>query len=282
MKTNSFKKISMASVAVLIALLASVMVGCQKEEYEPLNDSIINSSELEEYIIAGADFHQSLAIFEKEINKVDFSKLEITYNTDGGKIMRLPASVGSIRIEEKNQIFNEKKQALHKKYPQFAFFTLDISKQYFQQCIQNSINVSGKFLELGINTFRPKLKNDSEGSLTNYSGDEDISYMFWLLYNWVSNPNYVEVHIISYADGDYAIWIDDRNTPLSSHITVYGDGNGNWQHNGRDISFISHTHGAGDNGPCASTKDRTSYSSTPGLERYIYYQGSFYDYNYCN
>jgi hypothetical protein len=40
MKTNSFKKISMASVAIVIALLASVMTGCQKEMEDEMRSQI--------------------------------------------------------------------------------------------------------------------------------------------------------------------------------------------------------------------------------------------------
>jgi len=279
------KIVSILSAVAVIAIIAGVLTGCQKEqENEPLDEAILNSSEMEDYVIAGADFHQSLAIFEKKLNEIDFSTLKVTYNAEGKKVIHLPdAFVRSIKIEEKVQTFNEKKEALQKKFPQFSFLKEDMRGKYFQQCANSSVNVCGKFLELGINTSRPKLKNGSpEGTLTNYSGGEDIAYMFYLLSNWASNPNYVEVYIIAYADGNYAIWVDVRNTSLSSHITVFGDGNGNWQYDGRDVSYISHTHGAGSNGPCASTTDKTSYASTPGLDRKIYYQGGFYDYDYCD
>jgi hypothetical protein len=49
MKTNSLKKISMASVVAVIALLAGVIVGCQKEEEETFSSSENIPTELKNY-----------------------------------------------------------------------------------------------------------------------------------------------------------------------------------------------------------------------------------------
>jgi hypothetical protein len=103
-------KTYMKFFTVIAICVACFMTGCQKDTYfenTPIENEIVNSIELEEYIIAASDFKQTLAVFEKEISKVDFSKLEVTYDTDGREIMRLPVSVGSIRIEENNANYVE-------------------------------------------------------------------------------------------------------------------------------------------------------------------------------
>lgn len=100
----------------LFATLCTVGIvsfpGCQKQDYDysekdDLDPALLNSPELEEYIIAGADFQQTLNIFKDEISKIDFSKLEFVEETPGKKIMRLPISV---HIEEKSRIFKEKRK----------------------------------------------------------------------------------------------------------------------------------------------------------------------------
>jgi hypothetical protein len=104
-------------VIMLCMIILGISVqSCNRYDDESsgsMDNNIVNSVELEEYIIAASDFKQSLAIFEKEINNVDFSKLEVSYDTDGRKITRLPASFASIKIEEKLQIFNEKKETFY-------------------------------------------------------------------------------------------------------------------------------------------------------------------------
>jgi hypothetical protein len=217
------------------------MYGCSNENeiLISMDDETVNSVELEEYIITASDFKQSFALFEKELGKVDFSKLEITYDADGREVMHLPASAGSIRIEEKIQIFNEKKQALLEKYPQFAYFTSDESNEYFQQCIQNSLSVNNKLLEMGINVFRPLLKG---GTVENWnSGNGWLSF----LSSWVNNSNYVEVYLIAHSNGTYSTWVDDRNTANSAYLT-YSKKNGKYYFtqggNTNSISWIAHTH----------------------------------------
>jgi hypothetical protein len=280
MKTNSLKKISMASVAVLIALLASIMVGCQKEDdmsqQEQINLLDNNSFELEEYIIAIFDFKQSLAIFENKLSNVDFSKLEVTYDTEGRKVKRLPSAMGSIRIEEKIQNVNEKKQALLEKYPEFASFTLDMSKKYFQQCIQRSLNVSSKLLELGINFSRPLLKS---GTVENYGGEDWYALMSFLS-SWVNSADYVEVCIVAHVDGTYSTWIDDNNTTNKAHITyTQNTGTGAYYFtqggNTGPVSWVAHTHRNSKN---ASNADKAAKAENPGLPTSIYCQGGFYDY----
>jgi hypothetical protein len=277
MKTNSLKKINMASVAVVIALLASVMTGCQKEEYEPLDDVILNSSELEEYIIAGADFQQSLANFSEKLNEIDFSTLEIDSAVNGWKkVVYLPVSLtGANEIEEKVQMFNKKKDALQRKFPQLISFKDGMGEKYFQQCIQNSVNVNSALLKLGINLSKPLLKNGgNEGTFSNYP---NTFYLFNFLDSWVNSHNYVEAIILKFSDGYWGVYIDSQNTPYISHINLTkrtNNGNIEWYYNGRRIVEFGHTHEAGISGPNPSSGD----DPYPGVDNFIYYRGSFYYY----
>ena len=172
------KIVSILSAVAVIAIFAGVLTGCQREqENEPLDEAILNSSELEEYIVAGADLERSMSIFASELNKIDFSTLKVTYEPGWIKVVHLPiSSNGSISIDEKVRIFNEKKETFRKKFPHFVSFKEDVGIKYFQQCIQNSVKVQGEFLKLGISTSKPLLKNGSEFTMT-YYGSNETAYL---------------------------------------------------------------------------------------------------------
>lgn len=245
---------------------------CNKDEEQPLDDVIINSAELGEYITAGADLQKSLDIFTIELNRVDFSKLEVSYDNEGRKVMRLPAGSVSTRIEEKVQTFNNKKDAVQKKFPRFASHKEDVVKEYLQQCIQSSIYVKGEFLKLGINTSRPRLKS---GSSESYSHDCDL-YEF--LYPWMNNSSYVEVIIIQYTDGSFSVFIDNRNTTNQSWTPslTYNNSTGNYYYpgggNSNPIAWMAHTH---QNSATPGPNDYASKNHYPGLDHYIYYNYAF-------
>jgi hypothetical protein len=267
MKTcNVFKYVCVATIIVASCFI----IGCQKEEDTyPKEDEIVNSVELEEYIIAASDFKQSLAVFEKELCKVDFSKLEVTYDTDGREIMRLPVSVSFIMIEEKIRIFNEAKQALLEKYPQFTSFALYMREKYFQRCIQNSLNVSDRLLELGINFSLPLLKGVT---IETWSGTGLASF----LSSWVNNANYVEVYIIRHENSTNSIYIDDRNTANTCYLSyTKKDGKYYIDGNNSPIAYIAHTHRNSKN---PSTADIAAKAQMPGIPHYIYYNGTYYQY----
>ena len=97
MNNNILKNSRITFFSLTLALASVVSLGiftqsCSKDE-EPLDESILNSSELEEYIISGADFKQSLAIFTAGLNKIDFSTLEVTYDEEGRKVVHLPPTL---------------------------------------------------------------------------------------------------------------------------------------------------------------------------------------------
>jgi len=291
MNNNILKNSRINFFSLTLAFASVIFLGiftqsCSKEDEEPLDKAILNSSELEEYIIAGADFHQSLAIFEKELNKIDFSTLEVTYNAEGKKVIHLPdAFVSSIKIEEKVQAFNEKKEALQKKFPQFDSFRKDIGIRYIEQCIDRSANVTGKLLELGYISSRPLLKNGNEQTVT-YYGSNEAQYLQGFLYSWLFAPDFVEVYILTFADGSYAVVHNSESNSSGTaglYYTVKGGGTyTTLPEDNRQIVSIGHTHGYGGNGPNPTLPYYDAngiyhpgdYHDWPGItSRYIYYDG---------
>ena len=270
------KKSSLSFTLIMAVSLGIFLQGCNMEE-ELLDEDVINSPELEEYIIAGADIQKSLAIFNEELSKIDFSKLEVTYDTDGRKVMKFPAGSISVRIEDKINSFNEKKEKLLKKHPQVTAFTLEKSTKYFKECAKSSLNINSKYLELGYNTSRPLLKRGIETTTTHYDA-ADYLYLYSFLYSWVFNPNYVEIYIIGYSDGSYATHIDSRNDPNNSYITltkisgVYTFPEGGSYY---PVSWIAHSH-LSSNTP--SQSDWAAKAACPGLDVGIWYDGMIYHY----
>jgi len=285
MKKIFSKNVLLSSFCFLI-IGVFVFFGCEKEEDQPLDEDIINSPELEEYIIAGADFQQSLAAFTAGLSKIDFSTLEITYDAEGRKIVHLPSAVvGSIRIEEKVYSFNEKKEALQKKYPQFASFREDVGKKYFKHSIQNSVNVKGAFLRLGIITSRTLLKN---GNVESWYGDEDLVFLHSYLYNWINSSSYVELWIIYYADGTFSIYQHPQATASWSSITWQVDIYGNYYFpqggSSSHVVSVGHTHQYSSNptqpyyDQYGNYKSGDYYHVPSGVDRFIYYNWGYYYY----
>ena len=269
----------------LMLVLASLIVlgitvqSCNKEEDMPLvlDEEILNSSELEDFIIAGAEYKKALASFEIELNKIDFSTLEVTYTADGKKVAHLPITfVEATQFDEKERSFYEKKDAFRKKFPHFSSFSEDIGKKYFQQCVKKSVKVNSVFLKLGIDTTLPKLKSGSEY-------DENLSYLMWQLYNWVNSPYYVEIYILGYADGSYGtVQIPGATSTYAREIEFDIIG-GSWYYNGQQVISVGHTHNNHPT-PTKETKDENGnivsdyFNTPPGVSRFIYYGGSFYYY----
>ncbi len=269
------------------------MQSCSNEDdlfdsSDSLDATITNSQELEEYIIAGVDLERSLADFIKQLNKVDFAKLEVTYDAEGKKIVHLPASVSSIGIDEKVQMLNEKKRALREKYPHITSFTSNVRKKHFQYSIQNSINVRRK-LELGVNISRPLLKSGKEGITKTYNTkDETLD----ALDDWLDSEDYTEIYIIQYADGTYATYQDtgsgktsDRNTGDMATITAYDRGTENekwyWPGGGSSsqIVGIGHTHKYNSEPTEPDNNGVNDYINVPeSVNRFIFYDGAFKSY----
>ena len=261
---------------MFIVTCCFVFNGCEKDDIElkPLDKVILNSSELEEYIIAGADLQHSLAVFKSRLNKIDFSKLEVTYDAEGRKVVHLsPNLVGNFRIEEKVQMFNDKKEAIQKKFPQFVSFREAEAKKYFQKSIENSVNVMGEFLKLGINISGPKLKSGNES----WYGDENLVYMNSYLYNWINSANYVELYIIYYADGTFGTYQNPGATSSWTSITyTVSNGQMYFPEGGSSsaVTSIGHTH------RYSLNPSGTDYNSNfpSSVTQFIYYDWGMYYY----
>ncbi|MFV0267204.1 MAG: hypothetical protein ACK5HT_08710 [Draconibacterium sp.] len=256
---------------VSIVILSIVFQGCEKDQYEiePLDEVILNSSELEEYIIAGADLQQSLAIFESRMNKIDLSRLEVTYDPEGRKVLHLPPNlVDNVRIQAKVHAFNQKKEAIQNKFPQFVSFRKNEAKKYIDESIENSVNVKEELLKFGVSTFIPRLKSGTE-----YGGAEDHVILMSDLAAWVNNPDYVEIYILYYADGSMSTYQNPNATASWTSIT-YEKRDGNMYFpvgSNNQVVSIGHTHL---NSSTPSTEDLNSnYPS--GVERFIYYNGTY-------
>lgn len=263
------RKVLIFSIIFVTVISLGVFIqGCSMEEDEPLDEAILNSSELEEYIIAGADFQKSLAVFTATLNKIDLSMLDSSFNSEGRKVLYLPASVGSIQIEKKIQSFNEKRDALLKKFPQFTSFRKDISKEYFQHSIKNSVNVKTEFLKLGINPSKLKLKSDNE---TIWSGN--CNGLDGFLNSWVNSAGYVEVVILYYYGGDIdVIQVPGASQGSTNPLTFQTQG-GMSYYNSRAVWNVGHTH-TDDNG-ADTPSDPEDYWNLPGTTQFIYYNGSY-------
>ena len=287
LKNSRIRFFSLTLALASVISLGIFMQSCSKDDEKPLDEAILNSTELEEFIIAGADFQKSLAIFTSELSKVNFSELEVSYDAEGRKNMRFPTGTVSVRIEEKGQTFNEKKNALRKKFPQLSSLREEVEKKYFQQCIQNSVNVSAKLLELGINTFRPKLKSGIE------LGGENESYLNWLMYNWYNSSNFLEIVILIYANGNFELYFDPRNSydPTTGVYTSYSppmtSTNGNIYYSSNQVVGIAHTH-PGNNAPSTYPQGhplagQISEGIIGGIPNYTYtYSNGFWCYYNCD
>jgi len=274
LKESKVRVFSIGTALVSIIFIGVFLQSCNDEDKIPdtIDEEVINSPELEEYIIAGADFQQSLAAFTAGLNKIDFTTLEVTYEPGWIKVVHLPVS--SVGIEEKIKNLNEKKKVLLKKFPQFA--SLENSKEYFRQSIENSVNVRGELLKLGFNSSKPLLKSGSEGSFSNWP---NTFYLSNFLDSWVNSPDYVEAIILLFDDGYWGVYIDSQNTPFESNINLTPTRNSNgdiigYKYNSRTIVSFGHTHGAGISGPNPSSGD----GALVGVDNFIYYDGAYYYY----
>jgi hypothetical protein len=223
-------------VAIILVTFSFLLQGCTNEDEAYTENDITNSIAMEEYVIAGLDYQQSLNTFNNEIRNIDFSKLKSYQDTKGNIVINIPTSVC---IEEKEKIFNEKKKALLEKYPQIVSFSSKTRLNYFQKCIRNSSNINSKILELGIPINQPRLK---EYIYETFDNNDYIAY----LDSQISNSNYVEIVLIVFEDGTVMTFIDSTNTSTKcTYPTLSKKTNGKWYTSLRDSSailYIAHTH----------------------------------------
>ncbi len=258
-------------VCLLTVVGGLIFWGCEKQNYvddEALSAAIASSSEMEEYIIAGYEMHAALKEFEQVLNSIDFSKLDFVPDTDGKLVMRLP--IQSLTFEARLGKFNDKKSALRKRYPQIASMPRETCNNMIRTCVQKSVRVSSKLLDMNVSVFQPNTKIRPE------SFEDSMEF----LSGWMGVSNYVEAVIIVYRDGSSSIYIDPRNTPTTSYYPPLSHVNGTdlfyypGGGNSSPILFIGHTH---QSGPDPSAVD--CQTAIDGLIEAIYYDGNFYPFD---
>jgi hypothetical protein len=257
----------------IIVSLGIIMQGYSMDTEEEilLDASILESQELEDYILVGADFKQSLTVFAEGLNKIDISKLEVTYEKGWKKVIHLPvSSVSSFGINEKVRTFNDKKEALLRKYPQMASFSVKTSVKYYQQTIQNSVKVKGEFLKKGINASRPLLKSGTEAY---YNGD-----LMSFLADWQNDPNYVEIRIYLHDDGTWSTFWHTNNTEGDSAFLYDIEDNKLYTRRGYSSSPVVQMGYTNKN-----SEDKTKPKFYPNeidytINQFVYYNNRFYYY----
>jgi hypothetical protein len=270
LKNQKMRVFSLSIVLMSVLLGGVFMQSCSNEDDENYSDnnSIINSEELEEYIIADIEFQQAFNIFKKEIESIDLSKVKSVQNAKGVTVLYIPTS---ICIENKANLLNSKKKSLMVKFPQLNSFSPEVKQKYFRQSVANSSRISKKILESGININQPRLKG---GNSEFFTGDNYCDY----LAAQVASSNYVEVIVLIFANGASMAYIDDGATANGSSITLsQNTTTGYWYYSpystsNRVVTFI-HTHTDSGN---ASDADRNN--KLPGLNYQIYYSGYMYNY----
>lgn len=147
MKTRLLVKVMAASLLAVGAAL--ILWACQKEKYpeDKIDTQIASSAEMENYIVAGYELQAALVEFQKELNKVDFSKLEFVSGTDGKLVMRVP--IPHQNFIEKLKALNMNRSALQSRFPELAGFALERRNSIIGSCIACSMTVATKLLDTG-------------------------------------------------------------------------------------------------------------------------------------
>ncbi|MDR1223086.1 MAG: hypothetical protein LBL07_09470 [Tannerella sp.] len=229
---------------------------------------IAESNEFEDYMMTAADLLQSFRIFEKELAKVDYAKLE-TVIENGREVRYLPEAIRTLQVDRKVVLMNEKKEILLNKYPQLSEQELLSFTKCVDICIGRSIRVNEFFLDKKINIYRPLLKS----VIAEYEFDT-INQLVGYLYGWTFSPDYVEVHAFFFTDGTYMVALDSRNTANGCAITITTAGDKHY-FNGKEISVMSHTQTA-NNTP--SDRDFETKEQFPHCSHAIFYNAGFYFY----
>lgn len=267
-----------------LAAVVAASVVVSSCAFEPVDESpeidpvLVSSTELEDFIIAATDFDQAMNIFKREIENVDFTKLE-TVIEDGREVTYLPEPIPSLHIEQKSLLVQEKRATLFNRFPQFASMDVDDARRHIDQCIKQSERVIDDFLKKGINIYQPLTRQSPHESFaTSY---DNKSKLISDLSNWLGNPDYSEVYILQYVDGSYRVYPGGgdaynagitlkRSTNTTTNTRTYYYPTVSTSNR---VVSIAHTH---QYSSVASRED--SLSRQPDLPSYIYYNGAFYSY----
>lgn len=227
-----------------------------------IEEEVVNSPELEEFIVADIELQQAFNTLTQEIKNINFLEIKEIQNAEGEIVLDVSIS---IYIENNVRVFNEKKEALIEKFPQLTSSS-ELRQKCFQQALENSPTINKKILESGINAYQPRLK----GGRTEFFSRENYT---GYLANQVARSNYVEVIVLVFENGKSIAYIDDKATADRSSITLYRYGSTNYWYSAYSSSRvvkIIHTHTSGIQ---PSQHDKNEKKKYPGLKHYIFYNG---------
>lgn len=269
MKTRLLVKVMAASLLAVGAAL--ILWACQKEKYpdDTIDVQIAKSAEMENYIVAGYELQVALVEFQKAMNAIDWSQMYYVKDEDGHEVMHLP--VQSLIFEAKLNQFNDKKDILQRKYRRLTSYSQEKCEDMIRYCLDNSVAVSTKLLDLGINISLPVTKQYMPEPFNNFELIDSLT-------NWTHNPNYVEAVTLTFADSTSLILIDPRNTSRHGIIPSLfeaNDGKTYYPPAGfsNPVIRVGHTH---QNSAKPSSADSTV--NYQGVERAIFFNGTFHKY----
>ena len=285
------KKIFLCIVSAALIVAGSIFLqSCEGMDFfngkDEIDETIVNSVELENFIMAAMAVEQARMAFTEELNNIDFSALKVTYDENGRRIKHLPNAI-SWDMGEKIQTLNATRDDLRRTFPQLVSLEQDVVIEHFHQSIQRSENLMGMYFELytGYSHSQPRLRQGIE--LLKF---HSCSRVLWTsLSGWVRYANSVEKTIIGFANGSIG-------TIIHPHATRYetGDfrfhiiGGSVWLpgwNNYSPVEWIGHTHPIGVVAPGRrygwepSDCDLNSRDRFPQVRHYIFYCNRLHNFN---
>jgi hypothetical protein len=254
------KKNLLVATALLFALVLST--GCQNEIQ--INGNVAESKELEEFILAGLDFQESMVEFNKELNEIDIRTIRPVLDSKGRMVLELPTSIS---IEDKAKRLNTSKKVLLDKFPELTRVDSRVRRDYINKRVNSSERIMRARIESD-NIFElPRLRS---GHVESYTNEADV---FAFIDSFMLSPDYVEVVFIAYEDGTVDTYITENNTAYESYTpTIYTKNDGKYYtsfHLGSPILYIAHSHISGSTAP-APTDLENRYGV---IDEYIYTSG---------
>jgi len=270
-KIQISNKIMATTFAVIMISASFVFTGCQSEQ-EGLTSStdkaIVESVELENFILAGIEYQQVIKDFRNAIAKVDFSPL-IAQAKEGQKVIPLS---GMPEIEGKYLELEQTRKDLLKKFPQFGHDTKQNRLLTLQKCENFSQVIARKLLDIDPSFSRPRLKRYT---IENYANSTTLNNF---LSSYVNSPNYVEIFMVVFEDGSAVTMLHNTNTTTECKApTFYKEDDGKYHAPGYNspIAYVAHTHIYRSS---ASGEDSIYKQQSPDLICKIYYNVIFYAY----
>ena len=268
-KLLTFKFVLLGFYVIGGLIAINLFQSCQKQnlfEEEQLDPALLNSRELAEYIIAGAQCQQAIKVFTSELCKLDSSKTEYYINQTGAKITRIQTS---IKIDDIIQNLNDKKKILITKYPFFLSMSKDKKNLYIRKCIECSDYVNSELLKLGINLYQPLTKNsDDEVVITTNEVENVIEF----LEDWTKNEN-EEIIVLIFSDGSAMSYFTSKNTETSCWTPETQCMNNQSYYNGKQIVQMIHTQPSSLEPSSDDLENKLA-----GVQHFIYSQGKMAEY----